>query len=512
MTEQYLVGTDVGTYATKTVVVTPSGEVVGSAKEEYDVLQRRPCWAEQLPEPWEKATYKSIREGIKDANADPSRIRGLTVSALYGGSGIPVNEDFEPIYPCLIWMDRRATEQVEWVKENVDLEELFEITGNYVDTYYGYTKMLWIKDNEPLIWDKIHKFVPPASYVEYKMTGELAVDYSSAGNIGGVFDINDLEWSEDACEQLGISIDKMPSQLVESGEVVGEVSPEVSRKCCLEEGTPVIAGGIDAAAATLGAGAFERGNNVAMMGTSTCWGTIHSGESFSKRLVSMPHVADSTEKVYTFGGSATSGALINWFKEQFGRPEEEAGEKIGIRPFELLDRKAEEIPPGSDGLITLPYFKGERSPIWDPNARGAILGFTLFHTKSHIFRALMEAGAYSLRHNMEVGEEIGLPLEDECRVVGGVSNSKLWTEIIAHVTGRDVAIPAGGVGAPLADAFLAGIGTGLFDGYDRIEEWVCCDRVETPDPEKKEIYDEYYELYKRLYRDTKGIMHKLSKL
>ncbi len=512
MTKPYLMGTDIGTQGTKTVVVSYNGQVLGSALEEYEVEHPKPLWAQSWPKVWEEATYKSINESIEEAGIDKNEIAGLSISGLYGGSGIPVDKDFKPLMPCLIWMDRRATDEVKWVKENIDLDELFRITGNYVDTYYGYTKILWIKNKEPAIWGRIHKFIPPSCFIEYKLTGELAVDYSSAGNLGGVFDINSLEWSEELCEKLGIPRRLMPDKLVGSDEVVGQITSEAAGECGLAEGTPVIAGGIDAPMASLSSGAFEEGDHVAMMGTSTCWGIIHKGESLSKRLVSMPHVANSTEEIYTWGGSATSGALIRWFRDQFGQPECEAGRKTGIDPYKLLDIKAEAIPPGSDGLVILPYFMGERSPIWDPQASGTITGLTLYHRKAHLFRALMEAAAYSLRHNMEVGEEIGLPLKDECSVVGGVSKSRLWTKILADVTGKRMIIPSGGVGAPLGDALLAGVGVGVLEGCQVIKDWTKKVRIDKPDPKKQAIYDKYYRIYSRIYEDLKEDMHELSKI
>ncbi|ERJ05613.1 xylulokinase protein, partial [Halorhabdus tiamatea SARL4B] len=447
-----------------------------------------------------------------DAEVDPADIRGISISSLYGGAGVPIDEDGEPVYPCLIWMDRRATDQVGWVKDNVDLDRLFEITGNYVDSYFGYTKILWLKENEPDVWEDIENFVPPNNYVEYVMTDELAVDYSSAGNVGGVFDLEALEWSEEACEMLGISTEKFPDRLVASDDIVGEVTAEAAEECGLEEGTPVIAGGVDAPMATLAAGAFERGDNVSMMGTSTCWGTVHDGDGLAKELVSFPHVANGEQKVYTFGGSATTGGLIEWFKEEFGGPEVEAGELADIDPFELLNMKAEDVSPGSEGLVALPYFKGERSPIWDPDSRGMFVGLTLYHEKEHLYRALMEAGGYSLRHNVEVAKNIGVPLNDETRVVGGVSNSELWMDILADVTGRRMEVPAGGVGAPLGDAYLVGVATGLFDDYDAITDWTETGEVYEPDAETHETYEEYYDIYKRLYENTKDEMHRLTEL
>jgi len=512
MSKKILVGTDIGTQGTKTVVVNPEGEVISSGSSFYTVDQPYPSWAQQWPEVWENATYESIKEALEGSDVDPENVAGITVSGLYGGSGIPVDRDLEPVHPCLIWMDRRATDEVAWVKENVDLDRLFEITGNYVDSYYGYTKMLWLKNNRPDVWDKTDLFVPPSNFVEYKLTGELAVDYSSAGNIGGVFDLHNLTWSKEAGEALGIPVEKMPKNLVPSDEIIGEITSEASEKTGLKTGTPVIAGGIDAPMAALSAGAVEEGDNVAMMGTSTCWGIIHEGEGLTQKLVSMPHVANSTKKIYTWGGSATTGALVSWYKDQFGLAEEEMAQKTNLSPFKILDMEAEEIPPGSEGLLALPYFKGERSPIWDPRARGTIVGLSLYHTRQHVFKALLESAAYSLRHNIEIGKKVGIPLKNETDVVGGVSKSDLWTQIIADVTGRDLVVPSGGVGAPLGDALLAGVATGVVDSYDEIENWITRDRVISPDAKNTEVYDKYYELYLQLYKDNSSLMHRLSDL
>lgn len=512
MAQEFLVGTDIGTQGTKTVVVDSSGSVVGTGSSFYSPEQPHPSWAQQWPDVWVEATHESIRSALEGSNVDPNRIEGLSVSGLYGGSGVPVDEELEPVHPCLIWMDRRATDEVDWVKRNLDLDRLFEITGNYVDTYYGYTKMLWLKNNKPDVWEKTHKFVPPSNYVEYKLTGELAVDYSSAGNIGGVFDLEDLSWSREACDALGIPVDMMPERLVPSDSVMGEITSAAADKTGLAEGTPVIAGGIDAPMSALSAGAFSEGDNVAMMGTSTCWGIIHEGEGLTEELVSMPHVANSEEKIYTWGGSATTGALVNWFKEQFGSVEEESADKTDLSPFELLDAQAEKISPGADGLLALPYFKGERSPIWDPKASGTLIGLSLYHTKPHVFRALLESAAYSLRHNIEIGERVGIPLNNETSVVGGVSKSELWTQIIADVTGREIVVPSGGVGAPFGDALLAGVTTGVIEDYAEVESWITRDRVITPNRDKSDIYDDYYELYLKLYEKSSSIMHELAEL
>ncbi len=503
-------GVDIGTQGTKSVIVSLDGRVLGLGLAEYGVEQPHPSWAEQWPQVWEEATYRAIKTSIVNANIDRNEIAAVCVSGLYGGSGIPVDKNFNPLRPCLIWMDRRATKQVKWIKKNIDLDLLFEITGNYVHTYFGYPKILWIKENEPKIWKYVYKFIPPSSYVEYKLTGNLAVDYSSAGNLGGIFDIHRLCWSEELGEKLGIPIEKMPEKLVPSAEIIGEITSEASNKTGLAMGTPVIAGGIDAPMATLSAGAIEPGDNVAMMGTSTCWGVIHRGEGFSKNLVSMPHVVNPSQEIYTWGGAATSGALARWFRDQFGTVEVETSKWLRLDPYVLLDLQAQNIPAGADGLVILPYFMGERAPLWDPDARGTAIGLSLYHTKAHVFRALLEAAGYSLRHSIEVGQEIGLRLKEETRAVGGVTKSQIWSKILADITGRKIIIPGSGVGAPLGDALLAGIGIGLIKNYTVVKEWLGKEKVVLPDPELTTIYSRYYILYRKFYEDIKEHLHELS--
>ena len=508
----FLLGTDIGTQGTKTVLVNLEGKVISSSFFEYDVLKPRPLWAEQWPRVWYEAVCRTIRESIEKGKVKPDKIGGLCVSGLYGGSGVPVDKDMNPVRPCLIWMDRRATDEVEWVRKNVDLKELFRITGNLVDTYYGFTKILWIKNKEPGNWKKISKFVPPNDYIIYKLTGKLAIDYSSAGNLGGLFDLRKRSWSITLAKELGIPTNYMPQNLVSSSDIVGKITKEASRLTGLREGTPVVAGGIDAAVATLSAGAFEEGDHVAMVGTSMCWGIVHDGRRLSKKLVSMPYVAYPERKIYTWGGAATAGALVRWFRDEFGGIEKEEAKLLNISPFSILDSEAKKVPPGSDGLIVLPYFMGERSPIWDPNARGTILGLTLYHRRAHIYRALLEGVAYALRHNIETGKRIGIKLKKTCILVGGASKSELWRQIFADVTEHPQITIKGEIGAPLGDALLAGVGIGAIKSYEKIKEWLSFNPSAEPIAENTRVYHKLFIQYLNLYKNIKGNMKALGKI
>ncbi|MCR4403878.1 MAG: FGGY-family carbohydrate kinase [Candidatus Acetothermia bacterium] len=512
--KEYLLGVDVGTQATKGTLVRPSGEVVAVAAEEYEVLHPRPLWAEQWPEVWLQAVGTVIRALLTRAGVSPKEVTGVCISGLYGGSGIPLDAKMKPIRPCLIWMDRRATAEVEWIKANVDLDKLFLVTGNWVDSYFGYTKILWIKRHEPANWRRISLFLPPNCYINFRLTGQVAIDHSSAGNLGGLYDIRTHAWSEEMAQALGLPLELMPEKIVASGEVIGEVTREGAQLTGLAPGTPVLAGGVDAPMATLAAGALTVGDNVTMMGTSTCWGVIHAGEGFARELVSMPHVVEATEKFYTWGGSATSGALARWFRDELGQAEVARGLGEGGKdPYQFLDDLARAVPPGCEGLLALPYFMGERAPLWDPSARGAWVGLTLSHTKGHLFRALLEAAGFALRHAIEVGEEIGLPISKETMVVGGVAKSPLWLSIIADITGRAIRTPATeGIEAPLADALLVGLAMGLVDRYERIREWISYGEPVLPHPERHAIYDRWYALYRQLYQALRPLFSKLQEL
>ncbi|MDK2799073.1 MAG: ribulokinase [Clostridiales bacterium] len=508
----YFIGTDIGTLGTKSVLVDINGQIIASDFAEYGVLTPQPMWAEQWPDVWFDAVCKTIKGVVEKSRVPKEQINGVTISGLYAGSGIPCDENMNPLRPCLIWMDRRATKEVEWVKENIGEDKIFDITANYIDSYYGYTKILWIKNNEPDIWKKIKYLVTPYAYAIYHLTGSVSMDYSSAGNIGGIFDINKRDWSIELLKEMGILREFFPEKLSESSEVVGKINAAGAKLTGLAEGTPVCAGGVDAAVATLSAGAFDEGDHVAMMGTSMCWGFIHNGQRYSKNLISMPHVAYPKEKIYTFAGAATAGGVIKWFRETFAQIEKTMGSLIDVDAYPILDLEARKIPAGSDGLIVLPYFMGDRAPIWNVNARGTICGLTLYHTKGHIFRAFLEAVAYALRNCMEYGKQTGMTLNKELKMVGGATKSDLWKSILADITKFPITCVTGGGEAAYGDALLAAVGVGAVENYEVINDWLSFENAIEPHPARTEVYDAYFKQYVGIYEALKNSMDNLAKL
>lgn len=504
----YLLGTDIGTSGTKTILMDTAGNLIAQDLQEYDVLTPKHLWAEQWPDVWLDATKKSIKNTVKKSGIPAEKIRGIAISGLYGGSGIPLDKEMKPVRPCMIWMDRRADEETQWVLDNIGEEKLREITHNGADPYYGYTKMLWMKKNEPENWEKTKLFLPPNDYVIYKLTGEIVIDYSSAGNIGGIFDMNNRSWSKEMMDAMGIPLSMMPERIVESTDIVGGITKEIAEELGVSEGMPVIASGIDSGAANIGLGVFESGIYAAAIGTSMCAALISDKPVKGKDLIAWPYLYDAKRLSYYFAGANTAGAIIKWFRQIMCQYEMELEKAGGKKAYDILNEQAADIPAGSEGLIVLPYFMGERSPIWNSDAKGTIVGLSLAHTKAHIYRAFLEAVAFSLRDAMEAtGEDLG----EYILLAGGVTKSKLWRQIFADVTGYPVVCPVNDVEANMGDVMLAGIGTGLLS-YEDVKQWQVLDEKIIPNKQNHQIYNEYYKVYKSVYNNLKQDMKQLTVL
>ncbi len=501
-----VIGIDIGTQSTKALVLDAQGRILAQHSHAYRVETPRPLWAEQWPEVWWEAVMICVRACLAAPAVDPSQVKALCVSSLYGGSGIPVDAEIRPLHPCLIWMDRRAEAQVRWIDAHVDLARLRAITGNGVDSYYGFTKMRWLKDERPEVWARTRYLLPPNSYINYRLSGEIAIDHCAAGNIGGIYDLQARDWSPEMITALGLDQDKLPARLVDSGTSVGGLLPALATELGLPAGIAVLAGGVDAAMATLAAGAARPGQHVAMLGTSMCWGMINQQVDATQGLISMPHVLNGARDLYTFGGALTAGASVSWFIDLCCADDAETEAESA---FARLEPPARSLPPGADGLLFLPYLMGERSPVWDARASACFIGLNLTHRRHHLYRAVLEGVAFALRHNMAAGERQGQPLDPYLIVVGGAARSDLWMQIIADVTHLPVYTYREEVEAALGAGLLAGQAVGLIDLADTRRHGQLTERA-TPDPTAAERYDTLFSLYCELYPVLAPVMHRLG--
>ncbi|PIB44578.1 hypothetical protein AOA59_11330 [Pseudomonas sp. 2822-15] len=506
----YVMGVDIGTQSTKALLVDGQGTIIAQHSQGYRVDTPKVRWAEQWPQVWLEAVEACVAQCMAKSGVAAGQVKALCISSLYGGSGIAVDAQMTPLHPCLIWMDRRAGEQVAWVREHLDLERLFEITGNSVDSYYGFTKMLWLKQHQPQVWADTRYLLPSNSYINWCLTGELAVDHSSAGNIGGVYDVKARGWSAEMLDALGIPQAMMPERLVYSGEVVGGLLESWATRLGLQAGTPILAGGVDAAMATLAAGVTQPGNHVAMIGTSMCWGYLNQHVDAHHGLVSMPHVYNGRRDLYIFGGAITAGASVSWFREQFCQAEEQQAQASGQDSLVLLEQSATQVPAGSEGLLFLPYLMGERSPVWDDRASGSFVGLNLYHSRIHLYRAVLEGVSFALRHNIEAGTQGAHSLDPRLIVVGGASHSDLWMQIIADVTRYPVYTIVQEVEAALGAALLAAHTVGLVSDDQMDKGWVQLELRAQPKRENVMTYDRAFAEYLKLYPALKPIMHSLQ--
>jgi ribulokinase len=510
----YLIGVDIGTQSTKALLTDAHGRIVAQHAKGYQPDTPRPLWAEQWPQVWLDAVLECIAGCVasasKSAGFSPDAVRAICVSGLYGGSGIPVDEHVRALHPCLIWMDRRATDEVDHVRETIDMARLAEVTGNGVDSYYGYTKMLWLRNHRPDVFRATRQFLPPNAFVIHALTGEIAIDRSSAGNIGGVYDLRNTRWSDEMLDALGIPVHMMPQRIVASSDTVGVLTAAAAERLGLSAGAPGIAGGVDAAVATLAAGVTRPGQHVAMIGSSMCWGYVTRHPDARNGLVSMPHVFGDAHDIYTFGGAITAGAAVTWFRDHFCRDEAQSAIARGVDVHHLLDAAARDIAPGAEGVLFLPYLMGERSPVWDGKASGAFVGLSLYHRREHLYRAVLEGVTFALRHNIDAGAAGAAALDEDLIVVGGAARSDLWMQIIADITGRRVLTIAQEVEAAMGAALLAAYGVGLASADDVRGGWVTLVPRATPAPETRDRYRRAFESYKALYPALKSTMHELA--
>ena len=412
-----------------------------------------------------------------------------------------------PLRDAIIWMDRRATIQAERVDREIGTEDIFRISGNRNDAYFGFNKILWIRDNEPDIWKRIRYFLPSNSYVVFRMTGEIFVDYTSAANIGGVYDLRKHQWSAEMLRRLEIDERLFPQRFCRPEEIVGTLTLEAASILGLRKGIPVCAGCTDCLASNLAAGILEEGQQSAIIGSSINWGVLSRDIPQEIDLVSMPNVVESSSLFYVYGGVSTAGALTDWFLQNIAPY---TGQKDAVRKtdFAMLEAEAASIAPGCDGLITLPYFMGERSPIWDSGARGVFCGLSLSHSRAHLYRSILEATAFAARHIRE-SSRVFRNADNVCVVSGGASKSELWMQILADVTGLVIRRTSEEVQAPVGDALVAAMAVGAIPDYTVIHDWYSYKDDIFPDAERHALYSQMFARYRELYHNTRECIREI---
>jgi xylulokinase len=501
---------DIGTTGSKGVLVDLDGNVVAHKGLEHSTDSPRPGWYEQdADQVWWGDLKKIIRGLIAESGVEGSAIAGVGISAL-SPEMLPVDEGGRPLRKGILYSDGRARKQIEQLVRQFSGGDIFHVETTSLSTHSVGPKILWFRENEPALFERTRVIHTATSYLVFKLTGASLINFVEAYGFNPFFDAQQLKWDQDVCRALDLSTDLFPEARLWATDLAGEVTAEAARETGLAEGTPVIVGTCDAFAEGLSVGTVEVGEANILYGTTMIFGLTLGGPQTASGAPGIPGPLPNTFR--TGLAMSASGALTTWFRDNFGQMEQEAEEKLGISAYQLLSEQAAEIPPGSEGLVILPYFAGERSPIHDGLARGMVLGLTLSHTRKHIYRALLEAVAYSLRHSLEAMGDTGVEIQ---RIVstGGGAKSALWTQIVGDVIGQDQEVILNPFGAPYGDAFMAGYGAGIFKDLSPFREgWAPKTRKVRYNPETKKVYDQYYEVYRGLYEINKDSMHTLARL
>jgi xylulokinase len=504
MADHYLIGIDLGTYGSKGALVDLEGKVHRRKFVEHGVDSPRPGWYEQdADEVW----WGDVRTILRHltTRVDAQAIAGVGISAQCPDM-LPVDDSSRPLRKGILYgIDVRAKQEIDELVEQLGEERILAVTGRPLSSQSVGPKIIWFRKHEPDLFRRTHKIHTATSYVNFRLTGDHVVDYATAAGFGPMFNVQKLGWDEGICEEMELSSDLLPS-VTWSTDVAGEVTDRAALETGLAPGTPVIAGAPDAFAEGISVGAVTEGVLCLVYGSTMLF--VAPVEDLD--APTFPHMTSGLPRMLG-GATSASGALTKWFRDNFGQVEMEVESKLGINAYQLLSSQAEGVRPGCDGLVVLPYFAGERSPIWDPMARGVMAGLTLGHTRAHVYRALLEAAAYSVRHVLEDLREAGARIEI-IRAVGGGTQSALWTQITSDVIGKNQEVVTETLGAPYGDAFLAGYGVGLFKNLKEVERWVQVDREVVFDEANNVIYDDYYAVYRTLYRDSIDSIHRLTEL
>lgn len=506
---QYLIGIDIGTSATKTVLFDENGRVCASASKEYPLFQPHNGWAEQNPEDWREAVLWTVKKVTEEVGAEAEQIRGIGLSGQMHGL-VMLDEAGKVLRPSIIWCDQRTGAEVEEMLHLMPREKWIEITANPPLTGWTAAKILWVRKHEPEIFAKCRHILLPKDYIRYALTGQFAAEVSDASGMQ-LLDVPKRCWSKEVLEALKLD-ESFLGTLYESCEVTGEVLPEVAEKLGLPIGVKVVGGAGDNAAAAVGTGVVRDGMAFTTIGTS---GVVFA---HSSQLT-----IDPKGRVHTcccavpgawhvMGVTQAAGLSLKWFKDNFCQDYVQEAEKKGCDVYDRINREVESIRAGSDRLLYLPYLMGERTPHLDPDCRGVFFGLSAVHTKAHLLRAVMEGVAYSLADCNEILGEMGVR-PTRMMACGGGGRSAVWRQMLADLYDCEVFTIAQDEGPALGAAILAGVGCGIYPSVE-----AACDRLiqekerTAPQKENVEIYKKYHALYQNLYRDLKEDYKKLAKL
>ncbi len=497
----YLIGFDIGTTATRCILIDREGELIASANKEYPMATPEPGWAEQNPGDWWGATVTTTREVLKKSGINPSDIAAIGLSGQMHGS-VFLDASGGVIRPALLWCDQRTGSQCQKIYDIFGYEEFIKLSYNKALTGFTAPKILWLQEAEPDNYKKVTKILLPKDYIRYRLSGTFATEVSDAsGTI--LMDISARNWSDDIISGLSIDRDLLPG-VYESTEITSHVSDEAAKLTGLTTGTPIVGGAGDQAGGAVGSGIVKKGLISDYLGTS---GVVfaHSDSPVydpQGRLHSFCHAVPG--KWHLMGVTLAAAGSLKWYHDKFGSSKDIAVKFPDLSGFGLLDKQAEMVTPGSEGLIFLPYLSGERTPYADPYARGVFFGLSYKHGQDHFVRSIMEGVAFSQFDCLELAREVGI---DSSKIIlfGGGAKSKLWRQIMSDVFDLEIVTLNVEEGPSYGAAILAGVGAGIYPTVEEATSTMIREVTSTkPVKENVKKYNKLYSTYKSLYENLKS--------
>ncbi|MCR5166377.1 MAG: xylulokinase [Oscillospiraceae bacterium] len=505
----YVIGVDCGTSGTKTVLFDEKGTVIASKTIEYPMYQPKNGYAEQEPADWASAMINTIKSVMAQSGVRKEDVKGIGISGQMHGL-VMLDKDNNVLRRSIIWCDQRTEKEVEWMTANVGREKLIEITANPALTGWTAAKILWVKNNEPEIFSKVAHILLPKDYLRFVLTHEYATEVSDASGMQ-LLDVPNRKWSDELLGAFGIDKSWL-GKVYESCEVTGTLTKSMADELGLCEGTIVVGGAGDNAAAAIGTGVCEDGKAFTTIGTSGVVFAHTSGLAIDPKGRVHTCCAAVPNSWHVMGVTQGAGLSLKWFRDNFCAPEKETAKYMGVDEYYLMDKEADTVPIGAERLLYLPYLMGERTPHLDPNARGMFFGLSAMHTKKHMLRAVMEGVSYSLRDCVEVFREMDINVSD-MMACGGGGSSPLWRSMLADLYNCPVKTVASKEGPALGVALLALTGAGVYSSVpEACHAVISTDKVQEPVAENVPKYQKYYELYAKIYPSVKAHCAELAQL
>lgn len=508
--KNYILAHDLGTTGNKATLYDREGNLVGSAFYGYETQFAHVGWAEQNPEDWWQAIcYSTLKLIQQIPGFRTDEIACIVFSGQMMGC-VPLDKNARPLRNAIIWADQRAVDQADWLAERISPDDMYHITGHRLSSSYSLYKMLWLRDHQPDIYNAAYKFVHAKDAMVARLTGVFVTEPSDGSSMN-LYDLERGGWSEHIMQAAGLNPNQLPD-LRRSIDVVGELLPEVADEVGLVAGTPVVIGGGDGCCAAVGAGVVREGSAYNYVGSSS-WIALSTPKP----------IYDPDQKTFTFGHVVpgmfmptgtmqAAGASYQWTRDQLCPLEVQAAEALGVSPYEIINLGAEKSPVGANGLIYLPYLMGERSPRWNPRARGAFIGLTIRHTRSDMVRAVLEGITFNLRVILDAFTRQGATI-DAMRLIGGGARGRFWNRIMADVYGLpiqrlSILEEATSMGA----AVVGGVGVGLYPDFSIIEHMNHIAETIQPDPLAHAAYERIYPIFEQSYHALLPIYDALAEV